>query len=120
MKKVTAQRIDIAFYIKLFPLKGHPDAYWKSKSIVCTRSLPYLEDNFDKKQIPKTDCDTQEIDKNIRLAETLGITGTPTMILPDGSVVSGTIEADRLITLIDDADPRSPKKKELPTSGKSK
>ncbi len=103
MKKVTAKRADIAFYLKFFPLKGHADAYWKSKSIVCSKSLKLLEDNFEKKPIPKSDCPTSEIDKNLEFGEKNGITGTPTLILPDGSVYSGTAEADKLIKLIDEA-----------------
>jgi thiol:disulfide interchange protein DsbC len=100
MKKVLEKTKDIVFYIKLYPLKMHKDAYWKSKSIVCNNSLKMLEDAFDKKQIPKTECDTKEIDNTIKLAESLGITGTPTIILPDGRVHSGMIPADKLINLI--------------------
>lgn len=100
MKKVLEKRKDIVFYIKLFPLKMHKDAYWKSKSIVCNKSLNMLEDNFANKPISKTDCDTKEIDNNIKLTESLGITGTPTMIMPDGSIYSGTMPADKLIALI--------------------
>lgn len=101
MKKVIQKRSDIAFYIKLFPLKMHKDAYWKAKSIVCNKSLKMLEDNFDKKPIPKTNCNTKEIDDNIKLAEYLGITGTPTLIMPDGRIYSGTMPAEMLMELID-------------------
>jgi thiol:disulfide interchange protein DsbC len=101
MKQVMKGRKDIAFFIKMYPLKGHTDAYWKSKSIVCNKSLKMLEDNFEKKTIPKTECNTKEIDDNIKLAESLGITGTPTMILPDGRVQSGAMPANKLIELID-------------------
>ena len=106
IKKVVEKRKDIAFYIKLFPLtKLHPDAYWKSKSIICEKSLKLLEDNFEKKSIPKPSCETDVIDKNIKLAERLGISGTPTSILPDGSVLTGSLQADKLIELIDSANP---------------
>ncbi|MDO9288632.1 MAG: thioredoxin fold domain-containing protein, partial [Thermodesulfovibrionales bacterium] len=102
LKKVVEQRKDIAFYIKLLPLvKLHPDAYWKSMSVICGKSLKLLEDNFDKKPIPKPDCKTDEIDENIKLAERLGITGTPTTIMPDGSVQVGFLEADALIKIVD-------------------
>ncbi|MCG2813220.1 MAG: DsbC family protein, partial [Thermodesulfovibrionales bacterium] len=104
IKKAIEKRKDIVFYIKLFPLtKLHPDAYWKSKSIICEKSLKLLEDNFEKKSIPKPSCKTDVIDKNIKLAASLGITGTPTSILPDGSVLTGSLQADKLIELIDSA-----------------
>jgi thiol:disulfide interchange protein DsbC len=103
MKKVLAQRKDIVFYLKLFPLRVHPDAYWKSKSIACSKSMKLLEENFEKKTIPRNDCATREIDNNVKLGEKYGITGTPTIILPDGSVYSGFADADKLIKIIDGA-----------------
>jgi len=104
MKKAVEKRKDIAFYIKLFPLtKLHPDAYWKSKSIICSGSLAFLESVFEKKSIPQPSCETDVIDKNIKLAASLGISGTPTSIMPDGSVLTGSLPADKLIELIDSA-----------------
>ena len=101
MKKVVAERKDIAFFLKLMPLRFHPDAYWKSQSILCRSSLQWLEDNFEKKDIPKPDCDNkQEVDANIRLAEELGVTGTPTLVLPDGLVITGVKDAKTLIELV--------------------
>lgn len=112
IKKVIAQRLDIAFYLKLLPLKMHPEAYWKAKSIICNKSLKYLEDNFEKKPIPRIDCNdnSKEVDNNIKFAEKNGISGTPTIILPDGSLFQGTAEPDKLIKMIDDAVLNSPKK----------
>jgi len=106
IKKVAEKRKDIAFYIKLLPLKIHPDAYWKSKSILCSKSLKLLEDNFEKKTIPKEDCETEEIDETIKLAEELGITGTPTAIMPDGSVHVGVLSADEFINKVDSSSSR--------------
>ena len=100
LEKVIQEREDIAFYIILYPLKIHKDAYWKSQSIVCHKSLKMLEDAFLHKPIPKTDCDPREIDANIKLAESLGITGTPAIVLADGRVYSGSIPAKQLIELI--------------------
>ena len=101
MKKVVAERKDIAFFLKFMPLSFHPDAYWKSQSILCKSSLQMLEDNFAQKVVPKPDCaDTKEIDANIKLAAELGITGTPTMVLPDGLVVSGAKDAKSIIELV--------------------
>lgn len=103
LKKVVVQRKDIAFYIKLLPLQIHPDAYWKSKSILCNKSLKFLEDNFEKKPIPRPDpnCQARGVDENINLAKELGINGTPTTIFPDGSVHPGYMEAAKLIKIIE-------------------
>jgi thiol:disulfide interchange protein DsbC len=101
MKKVVAERKDISFFLKFMPLSFHPDAYWKSRSILCRSSLQWLEDNFAKKEIPKPDCDNKpEIEANIKAAQALGITGTPTLVLPDGLVVSGVKDAKTLIELV--------------------
>lgn len=101
LKQITAKRKDISFFIKLYPLEMHKDAYWKSKSIVCNKSLQMLEDNFNKKEIKKTDCNTGEVDNNIKLAKSLGITGTPAIILPDGRFRIRTMPEEELTRLID-------------------
>lgn len=100
MEKVVQERKDIAFHIFLYPLAMHKDAYWKSKSILCNRSLKMLEDCFAHKTITRSDCDTKEVDNNIRLAESLGITSTPTLVAPDGRVHEGTMPAKQVIEFI--------------------
>jgi thiol:disulfide interchange protein DsbC len=101
LKQITTKRKDISFFIKLYPLEMHKDAYWKSKSIVCKNSLQLLEDCFNKKEIEKTDCKTDEVDNTIKLAKSLGITGTPAIILPDGRFRTGALPEEALIGLID-------------------
>ena len=101
-KKVIEKRKDIAFYVMLFPLKMHPKAYDKSKSILCEKSLSLLDDAFEKKEIPEPTCDTTQVDKIIKLGESLGVTGTPALILPNGKLVPGYKDADSLISLIDE------------------
>lgn len=102
MKKVLEKRKDIAFYLKMFPLvKLHPKAYEKSMTIVCKKSLELLEDSFAGKKLPPPECKTKEIDENLKLGERLGITGTPAIIFPDGSIVPGAMDADALISRID-------------------
>ena len=101
MKKILEERKDIAFYIKLYPLtKIHPEAYEKSKAIVCEKSLALLEDAYQKKPVPKATCDTKVIDENIRLAGKLGISGLPLLILPDGKTIPGFVDAKTLLTRV--------------------
>jgi thiol:disulfide interchange protein DsbC len=100
MKKVIEERKDIAFYLKLYPLKIHPNAYEKAKAIVCEKSLALLEDAFAKKELPKAKCETKVIDENIKLAERLGISGTPAMVFPNGNLVPGAIDARKIIEMI--------------------
>jgi len=100
MKKVIAERKDIAFYIKLYPLPMHKEAYAKAKAIVCEKSLALLEKAFEQKPLPKPKCETSAIDENIKLAAKLGISGTPALILPDGRLIPGYKDAKSIISLI--------------------
>jgi hypothetical protein len=103
MKQILEDRKDIVFFIKIFPLEIHPDAYKKAKTIVCEQSLTVLERAFDGWTIPEPKCEATEVDDTIRLAGELGITGTPTTVLPDGAIISGFKDAATLVKLIEEA-----------------
>lgn len=100
LQEVVQRDRNIAFRIKLFPLKIHPKAYGIAKSIVCANSLELLEKSFADQPVPEATCETQVVDQNIALAHELGIISTPTLILPDGSVVQGARSADELLRLL--------------------
>ena len=101
LKKVIAERKDIVFFIKMFPLPIHKEAAEKAKAIVCEKSLPLLEAAFEKKPVAKPKCKTSAVDDNIALGKKVGITGTPTLVMPDGRVVSGFRDANAIKALID-------------------
>jgi thiol:disulfide interchange protein DsbC len=101
MKQIADKRKDIVFYVKLFPLAMHKDAYWKSKTIICNKSMKLLEDCYEAKMIEKTECETSEVDETIKLAGSLGITGTPAIVLPDGRMRMGALSESELLDLID-------------------
>ncbi|MDA8082568.1 MAG: DsbC family protein [Nitrospiraceae bacterium] len=100
LKKIVAENRNIAFYLKLFPLKMHRDADWKARSIMCSGSLDLLEKNYEKKPIPMPLCNSSVIDENIRVAAELGVTGTPTFIMPDGYLVLGGNDAGTILNLV--------------------
>lgn len=101
IKKIIEKRKDVAFYVKMYPLAMHPEAYEKSKAIVCSKSAKLLDDAFAGKKLPKADCDTKEIDDNIKLAAELEIRGTPALIFPDGRIFPGYATADVLLGILD-------------------
>ncbi len=101
MKRVLEKRNDVSFHFILFPLRFHKDAKRKSESIWCEKSMEMLEDAFAKKPVPDPTCETDVIDKNIALAGQLGITGTPAIIFSDGRMVSGFINAEKILELLD-------------------
>ncbi|MBI5286846.1 MAG: DsbC family protein [Deltaproteobacteria bacterium] len=100
VKRILEKRDDIAFYIKLYPLDIHPKAYDKSKTIQCKKSIKLLEEAFEGKEFPRPDCPAKEIDENIKLAKELGIAGTPAIILPDGRLIPGYVDAPTLLNLL--------------------
>jgi thiol:disulfide interchange protein DsbC len=100
LREVVQRDPEIAFLIKLFPLKMHPNAYTIAKSIVCNKSLAMLEESFAGKVVPPPLCETKAVDETIALVERLGINSTPTLVLPDGLVVPGYKKADDLLKLL--------------------
>lgn len=101
IKQVVGQRPDIAFFIKLFPLKSHPEAYEMAKAIVCAKSVAMLEDSLAGKTIASPTCATDQIEKNIALAARIGIRSTPTLIFPDGRVIPGYKSGKAIIRLLE-------------------
>jgi hypothetical protein len=103
MKKIIAERPDIAFFLKLMLLRREPEQYQVAKSITCSKSIKALEDAFDGKPVPKQECASAELDNNITFTEQNGISAVPAIILPDGSIQPGFLEAPALIARIDEA-----------------
>jgi thiol:disulfide interchange protein DsbC len=101
MKKVVETDPNIVFYIKLFPLNIHPDAYMISKSILCNHSMAMLEDSLAGRPVPPPLCRAEEVDETLKLARALGIRSTPTLILPDGRLFPGYKPAGELLKLLD-------------------
>ena len=100
MKAVVLQRPDVAFWIKLLPLKIHPNARKKAEAIICAKSAQMLEDSLAGKALPEPSCETDQIDKNEKEAARLGVRSTPTLILPDGRVMPGYKPAAKILELL--------------------
>ena len=104
INKVIEKEPSIAFYIKMYPLVSlHKEAYDKSVTIVCEKSLQLLEDNYEGKEIPIKKCDTKVVDENMKLAGQLGIQGVPALVLSDGTMLSGVVQANRIIEKVSKA-----------------
>lgn len=103
LKEVVRRDPDIAFQIKLFPLKMHQNAYPISKAVLCSKnSLEALEDHFEGKKVPAAPapCDARGLDAGITAAQQLGITSTPVLILPSGVVLPGFKSAEEILRLL--------------------
>ena len=101
IRKAVAKNPDVAFLVMPYPRSKQDKAtYLKCVALVCSKSVKLLEDAYAGKELPPATCTTDAVDETIRLAERLRIRGTPTMILPDGTLVSGLREADVLLTML--------------------
>lgn len=101
LKKVVKLDPNIAFEIKLFPLKMHPDAYGLAKTLVCKKDVELLDRIFAGEKPPQEECkEAAAIDANLELVKKLGIHSTPTMVLPDGTVLPGAKPAEEILKIL--------------------
>jgi hypothetical protein len=104
MKKIAAERSDITFYVKVAPvLDASPEAQKRARQIVCSQSAEALEKAMEGKPVESPDCPTSEIEENLKFVREHGISGVPAIVLPDGSVSEGFLDAPSLVARIDAA-----------------
>ncbi len=98
LKKLAKIDPDVAIHIMLFPLAMHPAAYDKSRTVFETKSLDLLDKAFDGREVPKPTRESSKkaIDEIVRFANANGISGTPTMVLPDGTIQVGMRDAETM------------------------
>lgn len=92
----------IAVRYLLYPRAGvDSQSYEKAVSVWCADDRhKALTDAKAGKDIPKKTCDNPVRD-HMELGRTVGVRGTPTIILSDGRKLPGYIPADRLSTMLD-------------------
>ncbi len=103
MKIVAEKDPDVAFHVKLYSQSNSPAVNEKAKAVLCSKSPKLLEDAYAKKPLPPPICKTDAPVKTFRLAEKLGIRGTPALVLPDGRIVGGYRTAEALRKLLAEA-----------------
>jgi thiol:disulfide interchange protein DsbC len=93
----------LAIYLKMFPLKMHPKAYDKARVILGRHSLQLLETAFLGGELPAPGLNDPvgPVDETLRLGGMIGISSTPTLVLPDGRVIPGAKSAPELKRLMD-------------------
>ena len=109
--KLTALAPDITIYVKMFPLKMHPQAYDKARVILGAGTPELLNKAFAGEPLPPAGPKdaAKPVDETIKYAESIGITSTPTMILPDGEILVGFRKADELKELVSKGDAKGGK-----------
>lgn len=103
LKKLAKIAPDVAIHIMLFPLPMHPAAYDKSRAVIESKNLELLDKIFDGKEIskPKKESSKNAIDEIVKFGNESGISGTPTMIMPDGKIIVGMRDAETLKKMLD-------------------
>jgi thiol:disulfide interchange protein DsbC len=84
----------------MFPLQSHPNSYQKAQTIICTKSIKMLADSLAGHPLPPPVCETDQIEKNKKLAEELHIDSTPTLIFPNGDVMPGYKPAEAILSIL--------------------
>lgn len=91
---------NLAFQIKLLPFQQSSQRI--SQTILCNRSMEQLEQAFAGQALPEPDCQSDTLQNNHALAQSLQITGTPTLIMPNGQIYAGYRPLDALMKLIEE------------------
>ena len=89
---------NVTIHTFLYPLDGlHPEARGKAERIWCARNPAKAWDDFMASgKVPESaKCETP-VERNVKLGGVLGITGTPTLIFENGSLVAGALSAAEL------------------------
>lgn len=95
---------DLAIYVLLYPLPMNPGGYDKSRSVLTLKKRTVLDMVFAGGEAPVvgTKDAAVAVDGNINYARRNGIFITPSFILPDGRVVQGLQDAEKLKKLVED------------------
>lgn len=99
LNEAVEKRSDLLFQIKLMPVMQ--SSLEVSKTIVCSQSMEQLDAAFEKKDLPKAECDSNAIEQTRAIAQSLGIRSTPTLVLPNGQIAPGYKNLESLFALID-------------------
>ncbi|MCL1926498.1 MAG: DsbC family protein [Syntrophorhabdaceae bacterium] len=100
IKEAVGKDPEVAFYVMPYPRNSsNKELYDKCLAAICDKSGKILDDIYAGKEAPPAICKSDAVDENIRLAGRLKIPGTPSMVLPDGRVISGFRSADELLRL---------------------
>lgn len=86
-----------------FPRAGIPSAsYHKTVSVWCADDpLKAMTEAKQGKEVPAKQCD-DPVREHYEMGQMLGISGTPSIVLPDGEMVPGYVPAKRLARLLDE------------------
>jgi len=97
---------DITIYHLLYPILGE-DSKAKSRNIWCAKDRIKTWNDWMLRGVtpPAAQCDTAAIDANVEFGKKHRISGTPTLILTDGSRIAGAVPAAQVDKMLNDITP---------------
>jgi thiol:disulfide interchange protein DsbC len=110
MRAVVDNNADVAFRILLFSRNNDPATIRKAQAILCAKSLPMLDNAYAGQPVPAPACDTPEPVLNAKIAATVGVSGTPVLIFPDGRLVPGSRDPEGILRLLKEDETLAPKR----------
>jgi len=92
---------NITVHMFLYPILG-ADSTDKSRNLWCAkdRAVAWQDWMVREKQAPQAQCDTAALTRNVEFGRKYRITGTPTMIMADGTRVPGAVTAQQVEKLL--------------------
>ena len=96
------QKVDnVTMYVFLYPILGR-DSEDKSRDIWCAKDpqQAWLDWMLKNQRPPSATCDTSAIARNVQMGRRHKVSGTPTVILPNGQRVAGAVPAAQLEKLL--------------------
>lgn len=107
---ILSKQQNLTIYYFLYPLAMHANAEEDSKRILCSEDpdLTYIDWMVNDKKLPlQNQCKRlANLTEMKRVgSQIVGVEATPTIVLPNGQIVSGLIPADYLSKLITDTSP---------------
>ncbi len=95
-------KLGIAIRYMAFPRSGvDTPSYFKAVSVWCADDRQEaMTQSKAGVTLPKAECDNP-VKKHMEAANLVGVTGTPTLVLENGRVIPGYVEAKRLIQMLD-------------------
>ncbi len=103
LKKLEKIAPDVAILVMLYPLPSHSEAYDKARAVQTHKDRATLDKAFNGEKLPVTGSKdgSAELNEIINYARRNGITVTPSVVLPDGSVHPGFKTAEELKIMLD-------------------
>lgn len=97
---------DVTIYHLLYPILGE-DSKAKSRNIWCAKDRVKAWNDWMLRGVTPAgaQCDTTAIDANVEFGKKHRISGTPTLILTDGSRIAGAVPASQVDKMLNDITP---------------